>query len=286
MTSSLREFFLDMDYASVVRVFYDHPPNSCPNCYAPRDCCRCQVEIGRSIGDFVSQLLIMYKLDSDVKFAAKAEQLSANGGYLFLLDEFESLDRIWINYNRVVIRLAKNVNPMVIQADVGEDPESRFDRYWSRFLEQKVNVLHLVFGNRIVRDDALYGDLSLFIVRTFGETDIVSTYSKYYDSGKFTTAQQDMLKTVNGWVKSLSKEDASVGDGGAVVVMLLWCLFQEKDFIGKFFAKFRIGKLHVLKFFPLFADMCFDNVRYGGKYVKLYVLVLDSWFGQQQFLNV
>ena len=105
----------------------------------------------------------LYKLEGDVIFARKADELSVKGGYLFLLDELEGLDGIWIKYNRMVIKLSKNVNAMVVQAGVGDDPEGMFNSYWSKFLDQKVNLLHLVFGHRIAREESLYDDLSLII---------------------------------------------------------------------------------------------------------------------------
>ena len=52
-TSSIKDFFLDMDYAAIVRVFYDNAPNSCAYCYSPRDCCRCSIALGKCIGEFV-----------------------------------------------------------------------------------------------------------------------------------------------------------------------------------------------------------------------------------------
>ena len=286
ITCSLRDFFLNMDYAAIVRVFYDPPPNCCPSCYAPRDYCRCSTATGRCIGDLVSQLLILCKLEGGAVFARMSEELSVKGGYLFLLDELQELDGIWLRFNRMTIKLAKNVRPMVVPSEVGSDPETRFQRYWAKFLEQKVNLLHLVFGHRVVEEAALYEDMSGYVVKTFGNTDVVSEYSKYYDSGKFTTGQQDMVKIVSGWAKNGSEEGELSGDELAVVVVLLWCLFQEKEALGRMFAKFKIRKVHVLTFFPLFADMCFDKVKYGDKYVRLYVVILDSWLGEQRFVNV
>lgn len=141
-TSSIKDFFLDMDYAAIVRVFYDNAPNSCPYCYSPRDCCRCSIALGKCIGDFVSQLLIMYKLEGEVIFARKADELSIKGGYLFLLDELEGLDGIWIKYNRMVIKLSRNVNPMVVQAGVGDDPEGQSVALgiWSQDCQRRVFV--------------------------------------------------------------------------------------------------------------------------------------------------
>lgn len=131
--------------------------------------------------------------------------------------------------------------------------------------------MHLVFGHRIAREESLYDDLSLIIVKTFGNTAIVSGYSKYSDSGKFTTA--------SGWAKTLPDE---IVIGLPVVILFLWCLFQEKEFLGEILVKFKIGKVHVLGFFPLFADLCFDKVKYNGKHVKLCVLILDAWIIKAQ----
>jgi len=65
-------------------------------------------------------------------------------------------------------------------------------------MKRKVNLLHLVFGHKVVEDE----NLDNIIAGTFGNTYVIR---RYYDTGKFRTAQQDMLKHVIGWTGILKK---------------------------------------------------------------------------------